>query len=212
MKALLTLVCAVAGLLGQAPGFANRGAHYRLQAEDKIEVQYRYTPEYNATVAIQPDGYATLPFLGEVMLAGLTVTEATAAICAKAGERLNDPEITVLLKDYIKPYFVIAGEVARPGRVDLRGDVKLIEAIALGGGFKDSAKRTQVVLIRRGSDGMAEVRVYDARKLMSAKGVAEDVPIRPGDMVVVPRNAVSKIEPFFRLTEPSLYALIFRLM
>jgi protein involved in polysaccharide export with SLBB domain len=85
--------------------------------------------------------------------------------------------------------------------------VTLVEAIALGGGFKDSARRTQVVLLRKSSSDMAEVKVFDLRKLMSPAGILEDQPIRAGDMLVVPRNTISKIEPYVHLSDAGLYGL-----
>lgn len=207
MKAILLLVSFCLALPAQTGGFAERDPHYRLQPEDKIEVQYRYTPEYNALAAVQPDGYAAMPLIGEVKLAGLTLEEAAAAIRQKAGQRLNDPEVIVLLKEYIKPFFTVAGEVARPGRIELHGQVTLVEAIALSGGFKDSAHRTQVLLLRKSSSDMAQVRIYDLRKMMSPKGILEDVTLKSGDMLVVPRNFVSKLEPWVRISEAGLYGL-----
>lgn len=211
MKTILS-ICAFAAVLAGQTAFSERDPHYRLQAEDKIEVQYRFTPEYNATAALQPDGYVSLPLIGEVKLAGCTLAGAADAIRKQASERLNDPEITVLLKEYVKPYFTVAGEVSRPGRIELHGPVTLVEGIALGGGFKDSAKRTQVVLLRKASNDLAEVKVFDVRKLMSPKGLNEDVPLRAGDVLVVPRNAVSRMEPYIKLAESSLYAVALRLM
>ncbi|HEY3738974.1 MAG TPA: polysaccharide biosynthesis/export family protein [Bryobacteraceae bacterium] len=201
--ALLTVIAVEA----QTGALEQRDPHYRLQREDKIDVQYRFTPEYNASVSVQPDGYVSLPLVGELKAAGLTLDEVTQAIRAKANITLNDPEVMVLLRDYLKPYFVLAGEVARPGRVEMHGPVTLIEAIALGGGFKDTAKRTQVVLLRKTSGEMAEVKVFDVRKLMSRSGIGEDIPVRPGDMLVVPRNGISKVEPYVRLADAGLYGL-----
>ena len=118
----------------------------------------------------------------------------------------------VLLKDYVKPYFVVAGEVVRPGRVDLHGNVGLIEAIALSGGFKDSAHRTQVIFLRKVCAEQAQISIVDVRKLMTPQGVREDVQLRSGDMLVVPRNAMSKIAPYMRLTESGLYGLALRML
>jgi polysaccharide export outer membrane protein len=194
----------------QTAAFAERDPHYRLQPEDKIEVQYRYTSEYNTLASVQPDGYASMPLIGQVKVGGLTLEEAAAAIRQKANEKLNEPEVIVLLKEYVKPFFTVAGEVARPGRVELHGPVTLVEAIALSGGFKDSAQRTQVLLLRKSSQDMAQVKVFDLRKLMSPSGIREDITIQSGDMLVVPRNAVSKIEPYVRISEAGLYALAAR--
>lgn len=212
MKLFYAILMTSLALFAEDSGFSERDQRYHLQPEDKVEVQYRYTPEYNAGVSVQPDGFVSLPYIGEVKLAGLTLGEAREAIRSKACERLHDPDVVVLLKDYVKPFFVMAGEVTRPGRIDLRGDVGLVEAIALGGGFKDSAKQTQVILLRKSEGDLAQVRVIDLRKLMSAKGVGEDIRIHPGDMVVVPRNFFSRLAPYMRLTESGLYGLAMRLL
>jgi polysaccharide biosynthesis/export protein len=212
MRAILLLLSACLAVTAQTAGFAERDPHYRLQPEDRIEVQYRFTPEYNAQASVQPDGYAVMPLTGEVKLAGLTLAEAEKAIRLKAGERLNDPEVTVLLKEYVKPFFTVAGEVAKPGRIELHGEVTLVEAIALSGGFKDSAHRTQVLLLRKSTSEVAQIRVFDLRKMMSPKGIREDITIQSGDLLVIPRNAVSKIEPFMRLTDAGLYAIAARFL
>jgi polysaccharide biosynthesis/export protein len=207
MKQIIYVVLALTPLaFGQT--LATRNDHYRLQSEDKIEVLYRYTPEYNAIVALQPDGYVSLPLIGEVKVANLTLEEAAALVRGKAGERLADPDVTVVLRDYVKPYFVVAGEVGRPGRFDMHGKVSLIEAISIGGGVKDSAKRTQVVLVHKTGGEMAEVRVLDLRKLMSPSNIREDVEVKSGDMIVVPRNALSKVEPYIRVGELGLTSIL----
>ncbi|HZU29065.1 MAG TPA: polysaccharide biosynthesis/export family protein [Bryobacteraceae bacterium] len=185
--------------------FADRNARYRLQPQDSIEVQYRYTPEYNATVAVQPDGYVSLPFVGDVKVGDLSVDRAAAAIAKKAGERLRDPEVNVLLRDYQKPYFTVAGEVEHPGRFDMRGHMTVVEAIAISGGLKESAKHNQIILLRKVDPERAQVRVLDLKKMMSQKGIAEDVAIQPGDMLVVPKNALSKLDPYIRLASTGLF-------
>jgi polysaccharide export outer membrane protein len=207
MKAALLFVCSSLGLFAQTAGFSDRDPRYRLQPEDKIEVQYRYTPEYNTQASVQPDGFVSMPLIGEVKVAGLTLEQAAAAVRQKAGQRLNDPDVIVLLKEYVKPFFIVAGEVAKPGRVELHGQVTLVEAIALSGGFKESAHRTQVLLLRKSNPEMAQIKVYDLRKMMSPSGIQEDVTLQSGDMLVIPRNAISKIEPYVRISEAGLYGL-----
>lgn len=195
-----------------APQFADRDARYRLQPQDSIDVQYRYTPEYNASVTVQPDGFISLPVVGDVKVGDLSLDEASAAIAKKAGERLRDPEVNVLLRDYQKPYFVVAGEVSHPGRFDMRGSMTVVEAIAISGGFKDSAKHTQVILLRKADAQHAEVKVLDLRKLMSEKGIREDIEVKSGDMLVVPKNALSRVAPYMTMASTGLYGLSMALM
>src|SRR5256885_17064151 len=84
---------------------------YRLQPGDVLEVQYRYSPEFNQTVTVQPDGYVTLEIGGDLKVAGFTIEETRQAILRQARKRLQDPVATIVLKEFQKPYFVVAGEV-----------------------------------------------------------------------------------------------------
>lgn len=185
-------------LVGQAPALQTRNSVYRLQTGDSVEVQYRYTPEFNAKAVIQPDGQISIPITGLVRIGGLPVEEARIAIAAKAAERLRDPEVVLLLTDFVKPAFTVAGEVGKPGRYDLRGDMTAVDAIAISGGFKDSSKHSQVLLIRRFNDEMADVRVLNLKAVMQADGMKEDVRIQSGDLLVVPQSFVSKLERYIR--------------
>src|SRR5256886_17449895 len=72
---------------------------YRLQPGDVLEIQYRYSPEFNQTVTVQPDGYITLEVGGDLKVAGMTVDQMRQAILKKAGTRLQDPIATVILKE-----------------------------------------------------------------------------------------------------------------
>jgi polysaccharide export outer membrane protein len=192
------LVAGQLSLFSQAPALQTREQNYRLQPGDSVEVQYRYTPEYNAKAFIQPDGLISLPITGSVRLGGLTVNEARAAVAAKAGERLREPEVTVLLTDFVKPSFTVAGEVARPGRYDLRGATSAIDAVALSGGFKDSSKHSQVILVRRLNDEFADVRLLNMKIMMRFDGVREDIRVQDGDLLIVPQNMISKVERIVR--------------
>jgi polysaccharide export outer membrane protein len=137
----------------------------------------------------------------------LTVEEAHKAILTVASDRLNQPEVTVLLKDYVRPYFVVAGEVGHPGRFDMRGDITALQAIAMAGGFKDSSKHSQVLLIRKFNAETAEVKSIDM-KAMARKGKAlEDPSLKPGDILLVPQNVVSKLERYVRWSNVGLWGL-----
>jgi polysaccharide export outer membrane protein len=188
-------------------GFAERDPRYRLQPSDVIELQYRYTPEYNQTVSIQPDGFVTLQLLGDMKLAGMTLDEAHAAVLKRASVRLHDPEVVLLLKDFEKAHFVVTGEVNTPGRYELHGKVTVLEAIAMAGGFKTaSAKHSQVLLVHRVNDQLGETHVLNLKEIAKTQSFSEDRVIQPGDMVVVPQNTISKIERFVKWGNVGIYA------
>jgi polysaccharide biosynthesis/export protein len=172
---------------------------YRLQPGDVLEVQFRYSPEFNQSVTVQPDGYISLEIGGDLKVAGMTVDETRRAILKKAGERLQDPVATVLLKEFQKPYFVVAGEVTQPGKIEMRERVTAIQAIMLAGGMKEGARSSQVVVFRKINSDMAEVKLLNLKSIRRTGDLENDLTLQPGDMVFVPRDKISKIERFMKL-------------
>lgn len=201
------LIFVAAAVAQTTTGFSERDPRYRLQPTDVLEIHYRYTPEFDQTVTIQPDGFAVLQIVGDIKLQGLTLDQAKSAILTKASVRLRDPEITMVLKDFEKPYFVVGGEVNSPGKFDMRGQVTALQAIAIAGGFKSaSAKHSQVILYRRVGPDLAKAEILDLKAAMDPKAASEPLAdLRPGDLLVVPQNKISKIERFVKWTSMGAY-------
>lgn len=195
---LIFLLCAAAAMAQTKP-FADRDPRYHVQPTDVIEVHYRYTPEFDQTVTVQPDGFVNLQIVGDVKLQGLTLDQVKAAILLKATERLKDPEITLVLKDFEKPYFVVGGEVGNPGKFEMRGQVTAVQAIAMAGGFKTaSAKHSQVILYRRVGPELAQAEILNLKAAMTPSSKEPLADLHPGDVLVVPQNRISKIERFVK--------------
>ena len=180
---------------------------YSLVPSDVLLVKFRLSPEFDATLTVQPDGFITLPSLGEVQVGGLTLAQATAVVTQKASARLNDPEVTVELKDFVKPYLTVTGEVVNPGKVEWRGPTTALRAIMLAGGFRDTANKSQVLLIRPLSAQLGSTRVIDLKELLKP-GSHEQAEVRPGDMLVVSQNRLTNVNRIVKLFNPGIYAPI----
>ena len=178
------------------PGFQTRNPRYKLQLGDTFDVSFDLSPEFNQTVTVQPDGYITLRGIGDTHVADQTVPELTATLRNAYSKILNDPLISVTLKDFEKPYFIVDGQVDRPGKYDLRGDTTLTQAVAIAGGFKDSAKHSQVLLFRRANEGWYSAKIFDVKKMDKEGNLSEDAVLHPGDMLFIPKSTLSKIKPF----------------
>jgi polysaccharide export outer membrane protein len=190
------LAAASAAQDSDRPALQHRNPRYRLCASDVIALTFPLTPEFNQTVSVQPDGFITLAGAGDVHVEGLTTHEAIPAIQSAYVNILHDPIITIELKDFNKPYFTVSGQVFKPGKFDLRGYTTASEAIAMAGGFEDSAKHSQVLLFRRVDDSWTEVKNLDLKHILQGHDVSEDLQIRPGDMLFVPQNTISKVKKF----------------
>jgi polysaccharide export outer membrane protein len=174
---------------------AIRDQRYRIQPTDRLELNYRYTPEYDKTLVVQPDGFASIGLVGDIKLAGLTVDEARTHLLDFLKTRLNDPEITLTLLEYVRPTFTVAGHVASPGRYEIHGTVNAIEAIAMAGGFRESAKHSQVILFRRLDKDQTATRIVNFKQLTNSahSHFEESLNMQPGDILFVPKNRVSKV-------------------
>lgn len=171
-------------------------SRYRLCASDVIALTFAQTPEFNQTVNVQPDGYVSLIGAGDVHLEGMTSAESVEAIKTAYAAVLHDPLVTLELKDFNKPYFIVGGHVFKPGKFDLRGATTATEAVQIAGGFMESAKHSQVLLFRRVDDSWIEVKNLDLKHILQGHDVNEDPELKPGDMLYVPQNFISKIKKF----------------
>lgn len=178
---------------------------YLVQPGDVLEVQYRYSPEFNQTMMVQPDGYISLQVGGDVKVAGKNIEQVRQLILQKVSERLKDPEATVILKEFQKPYFVVAGEVVQPGKIEMRERVTAIQAIMLAGGLKESARSSQILLFRKINSDMAEVKVLNLKKIKRTSDLENDLTLQAGDMLLVPRDTISKIERFIKLASVAAF-------
>lgn len=184
--------------------FAERDVRYRLNLTDEIEIGFRFTPEFDQKLTVQPDGFVALQDVGDLKVVGITLEELRQAIIDKYSGILNNPVITVKLVKFNKPYFIVGGEVAQPGKFDLEGDVTMADAVAIAGGFNVGARTTEVLLFRRVSKDMVEVKRVNLKVALRGNP-EEDVVLRPGDSLYVPRSKVGKLDRFMSVTRMGLY-------
>jgi polysaccharide export outer membrane protein len=178
------------------PALQERNPRYLLCKGDAIELNFPFTPEFNQTLTVQPDGYVTLLGVGDIHVEGESVPQLKQVFKDAYTGILDDPVFTIVLKDFAKPYFTASGQLNKPGKYDLREDTTALEAVAIAGGFNDSAKHSQVILFRRVSKDWVEARELDMKKMLKNKDISEVVHLQPGDMIFVPKNTISKMSRF----------------
>jgi len=187
------------------PALEHRNPRYKLVPDDGLVITFPLSPEFdqpshciqttNCSVLVQPDGYINLEGAGSVYVKGLTVPEVVQAIVKAYSGVLHDPIIHVDLVDFQKPYFLVSGQVGRPGQYDLRHDTTVSEAIAIAGGFAPTAK-TQVFLFHRISTGWVEVKRLNLKDILNGKNVNEDAQLSSGDMLFVPEKFISNFRKY----------------
>lgn len=195
-----------AGGLGSPSLGGERHPLYRLRPSDVVDLSFTVAPEFNQELTVQPDGYVMLKDAGMVEVEGMNLQEFSEAVEKAYRGYLHDPQVAVMLKDFERPYFIVGGQVGKPGKYELRSDTTVSEAVQIAGGLTQDAKHSQVVLFRRVNDDLVEARLLDLKKMLKAHSLKEDAHLQAGDLVFVPQNSLSKITRF--LSKPSLNAYV----
>jgi len=163
-------------------------ARYRLRNGDILELNFPFVPEFDQTMTVRPDGFITVRALGALQVAGTTVPELTERLRTAYASILKDPVVTIELKDFEKPYFMVGGEVEKPGKYELRGETRFTQAVAIAGGVKERAKQSQAILFQRQPSGDYNATRVDLNRMLKHADLNADLRVHPGDMVFIPRR------------------------
>jgi polysaccharide export outer membrane protein len=182
---------------GARPQLHERNPRYQIQPDDTLELSFRFTPEFDQEVTVQPDGFIQLKGLSsDVKVQGQTVPELIGTLTKAYANLLHDPVISVVLREFEKPYFIAGGQIGHPGKYDLRGQTTASQAVSIAGGFVDFAKNKQVLLFRRYSDDTVEVKMLNLKDILKGRNVGEDLVLQPGDMLYVPKTFMAQVDRF----------------
>jgi polysaccharide export outer membrane protein len=154
---------------------------------DEVEVTVYGAPDLSGHTRVSADGNISMLLIDYVRIAGLSSSEAEAAIEAKLrlNNILNDPQVSVYVKEYNSSGISVAGEVAKPGFYSALGPHRLFDVLQAAGGPTDKAAN-EVMITHRGEK--------DATTLLISKNPAEmatsNVALQPGDTVVVAKAGI----------------------
>ena len=161
---------------------------YRIGPEDLIEIQVFGVDQLTRTVRVNSRGNISLPLIGTVQVGGLTGSEAEAVIVTKLAESyLQDPQVSLFIKEYTSQRVVVEGAVNKPGVYPLRGSTSLLQTLAMAGGQGSLSEMTEVMLFRTDAQGKRETLVYDVDRIRS--GELDDPGVVSEDLIVVKRNS-----------------------
>jgi len=166
---------------------------YRLHVGDKLTVKLFYNPDLNQEVVVRPDGKISLLLVQEINVIGMTPSELTAALTEKYAKHLNEPEVAVIVSSFAGNKVYVGGEVGQPGTKELVGPTTVLNAVAMSGGFKETARTNEVIVLRRGPDQQPFLITLDSEKAMKGIDVKQDIYLQPYDMVLVPRSNIADV-------------------
>ena len=157
-------------------------AEYRMGAGDKLRIEVYKDPQLSQSLQIRPDGKITLPLVGDLAAAGRTSTDLRDTIATSLKDYISNPVVTVIVVETVPDTVFVMGEVNAAGTIPLKGQLSIVQALAMAGGFKDFAHKSDIQVLRKTASGQT---VLHFNYNDAIKGKGQMLFLQPGDTVVV---------------------------
>ena len=175
---------------------APRVTEFILGAGDELEIAVYRKDELNRSVKIGPSGKIMYPLVGDIQAAGLNIFQLRDRIREGLSRYIVDPQVSVGILSIQSQKIIVLGEVNSPGFFQGETAMTALEAISRAGGFTLDGKQKSVLLIRGGMEN-PELRALDLEKALKEGALAQNVVLRGGDIIYVPRTYISNVDRFF---------------
>jgi polysaccharide export outer membrane protein len=156
---------------------------YKLGAADVIRVNVWKSAELSQTVTVGPDGFVSLPLLGDVHAAGLTANDLARDLSSRLSGYVVSPQVTVSVVDIRSRQVFVTGQVGKPGAYPLIAPITVLQLIAQAGGLNTYANRKEI-LILRGAKGNLQRFKFNYTKAVRGD-TRQSIALQPGDTVIV---------------------------
>ena len=158
-------------------------ASYKIGPQDVLRVDVWKETEISRAVPVRPDGKISLPLLNDVQAAGLTAMELANVITEGLKKYMNNPQVTVTVTEINSRRVYVTGEVTRPGAYPLLPNMTALQALTSASGFTQFANPKKVYVLRN-ENGKQVKHPFNYKAVLDGK--QEDIPLQPGDTIVVP--------------------------
>ena len=164
---------------------------YIIGPEDVLEITVWKNADLSKTVQVRPDGKLSLPLVGDVSAVGRSAGQLTQDIADRLKAYMENPTVSILVREVNSYAIFVLGEVVRPGKYPLKSKTTLLQAITLAQGFTAVAARNKIVIFRLGkdADGLTKIKAsYD--DIVLRDGTKQNIELKPGDQIVVPSETM----------------------
>jgi polysaccharide biosynthesis/export protein len=155
---------------------------YVIGRGDVLKINVWKEPDLTLEATVRLDGMITVPLVGDVQAAGRVPSQLATALVAGLARFVENPRVTVGVEKAYSARIYVVGEAVRPGEFPLAGGMTVLKALALAGGFKEFAKREDIIIVREDRS----VIQFNYRRVAEGKDVAQNVLLAPGDTIIVP--------------------------
>lgn len=170
---------------------------YIIAPGDVLDIKFRYNPDFNElAIPVRPDGRISLQLAPDIRVAGMTPSQLRDMLMKKYSEELRTPEVAIIVRSFAENRAFVDGEVAGVGFVDLSARTTVMRAIEMRGGVRETARLSQVIVIRKDFGGKPTATVVDLRKVIDGTDFSQDIRLMPYDIVYVPKSNIARVDKF----------------
>lgn len=179
--------CTKIGLLVPAPKLVGQvgSPEYKLGEYDVLAVKVWQNEQLSAEVVVRPDGNISLPLIGEIYVLGKTPKEVEQEALERLRRYVQNPTLTIVIKEIKSVAFFILGNIKNPGRYPIYKSLDIVQCVALAGGLTDFADAEHVFIQRRLGGKLVRYQ-FSYRAYLEGSNVDDDFIIRNGDTIIVP--------------------------
>ena len=157
---------------------------YVIGSNDVLAITVWKEQTLSGTMLVRPDGMISLPLIGDVQAAGLTPLRLADQITVKLKKYVQDPNVSVVVSQIHSKMIYMIGEVGHTGPVEMTPGMTFLKAIASAGGLSEFANKKKIYILRDEGGKREKIPVHYKQAL--AGNLAFDLPLKPGDTIVVP--------------------------
>lgn len=164
---------------------------YIIGPEDVLDITVWKNADLSKTVQVRPDGRISLPLIGDVAAVSRTSAQLTEEISNRLKSYMENPTVSIVVKEVNSYAIFVLGEVVKPGRYPLKSKTTLLQAITLASGFTPVASRNKIVIFRFAKEGEPLTKIkasYD--DIVLRDGTNQNIELKPGDTIVVPSESM----------------------
>jgi len=174
---------------------------YKIGEDDILFLSVWQNPDLDTDLIIRPDGYVSIPLIGDIKTVGLTVPELTKIITEKLKDYIRNPQISITIKKIGGSKVILLGEINSPGVYNIKSGTRVMELIALGRDFTKDAVKNSVILVRGGFKNPT-VRRLNLESVLKGD-ISDNIILEPEDIVYIPKTFISNLNYFLtQLLDP----------
>ena len=161
---------------------------YRINAGDILSLQVWNEPMLSADqFSVRPDGFVSIPVIGEIRASQKTVVELQASIAKGLSRYLKDqPTVVISVLGNNGNLIYVLGKVGRPGAFPLNGPMDVTQALAFAGGLNSFAAENKIKILRRDENGVQRATRFKYGQVKDGDKLESNILLKSGDIVLVP--------------------------